>query len=741
MNRRVLLLVVLVATGVALAAWQWRGTRRFALADEVCSAVTERRYGDAVTLGAALDATDEPGFLALDCRCIAHLARRELDQCLADLEPALAAGMTPSADVARAAAAAWFERGQPAPAAVAARRAAAENPDDADLFELELVSRGLIEDADAVLNEMEARARAPGAPEKERRVLATAYTRRGENERCLDILGTTPPEGEAEEDWMKQRSWCLALLLRFDDLREHWAAWGKRGGDAATARLRPIVEESLVTTTPTPELVDRLGSVYAELEKLPDVQLREKVVGRYARFLGTYGRVDEAAAVLKRARELGLGVSLTEGDLRTTAPTPQQGLGRLRVVVRGAGPGARLRVSPAPELRYDSPYTELALVGDPPAAQVERALDSVPTRVVAVDAAGLLIASGAGWPTSGGNLLELDARPPVAAQRYEPGPPAPADGRRRLIVVIPDAADWRLAGYLLERGELPVLRSMLARGWRAVLDSQPAYTAAAMRSLVWPDRQRQVGVLSLVHELGDEIGGLASVGKNPFAGLALLLPPRRSTFDVLGSGDIVAANMLFTHGSMDAGRHAERIGPRGARGRVNLGPPLRKLTPEEKARWPALAPRNDYIDTVAGELTALVSIVEKKEIDFLLLRVEPLDIISHGHLSDVSGGRQDNGEGVLYDTYRLIDHELGRAAALLDGDDTLILMSDHGAKNGLEHDPSAMFVMVGPGVPHGDAPGRPSLVGAPRVFAASLGVETPWPDSGIAPWLTGAATP
>lgn len=739
MRGRVALLVVLALLFVALAAWQWRTTRRYAAAEEVCAAVTERRYDDAIALGAALDAIDPPGFLALDCRCIAHLAKGEVDRCLIDLEPAVAAGMSPSADVARAAAATWFERGQAASAAVVARRAAAEDPQDADLFELELVSRSIIEDSNAVLAELEARARAPGAPEKERRVLATAFLRRGEHERCLDVLGVEPPTGPAADDWQTLRARCLAMLFRFPELRSHWEAYARRGGNADVARLRPIVDEALVTTTPTPELVERLGAVFAEIEKLPDPKLRESVAGRYARFLGAYGRVDEASKVLQRAQELGLSMSLTEGDLRAAASATGQGRGRLRVIVKGAPGDARVLVAPAPELRFDAPYTEVALAGEPPSAILERRLDDVATRIVVVDGGGAVIASGAGWPSSGGNVLELEARAPFRAPSVDAPAPPPADGRRRLIVVIPDAGDWRLAGYLMARGELPVLKGLLDRGWRAVLESTPAYTAAAMRSLVWPERVREIGVLSLVHELGDEIGGLASVGKNPFAGLAMLLPPRRSIFDVVGNGEQVAANMLFTHGGMDAGRHAERVGPRGARGRVDLGPPLRKLTPEERTRWPALAPRNDYIDTVAGELTALLSIVEKGEIDFLLLRIEPLDIISHGHLATVSGGQQDDGAGVLYDTYRMIDHELGRAIALLDADDTVIVMSDHGAKNGLEHDPNAMFVMVGPDVPHGAAPGRPALLGAPRVFAERLGVETSWPDTGIAPWLT--ATP
>ena len=61
-------------------------------------------------------------------------------------------------------------------------------------------------------------------------------------------------------------------------------------------------------------------------------------------------------------------------------------------------------------------------------------------------------------------------------------------------------------------------------------------------------------------------------------------------------------------------------------------------------------------------------------------------------------------------------------------------MSDHGIRTTMQHDPSAVFVAVGAGVPHGRAAGRPALVGVARVLAGLLGVETDWPDTGVAPW-------
>ena len=63
-------------------------------------------------------------------------------------------------------------------------------------------------------------------------------------------------------------------------------------------------------------------------------------------------------------------------------------------------------------------------------------------------------------------------------------------------------------------------------------------------------------MLCVVHQLGVELAGLAPVGTNPFSFLAPLLAEGESLFEVVGSGNRVAANMLFAHGGIDASRHS-----------------------------------------------------------------------------------------------------------------------------------------------------------------------------------------
>ena len=100
----------------------------------------------------------------------------------------------------------------------------------------------------------------------------------------------------------------------------------------------------------------------------------------------------------------------------------------------------------------------------------------------------------------------------------------------------------------------------------------------------------------------------------------------------------------------------------------------------------------------------------------------------------LSGG-QDDGKSPLLAAYRYIDARLAEVYAAMDRDDVLLVMSDHGIRTPMEHETDALFVLAGAGVPTGRAPGQPHLRGVPRILAGLLGIETEWPDSGVASWV------
>jgi hypothetical protein len=243
-----------------------------------------------------------------------------------------------------------------------------------------------------------------------------------------------------------------------------------------------------------------------------------------------------------------------------------------------------------------------------------------------------------------------------------------------------------------------------------------------------------VSFLGELNRLGLELGGLASIGRNPLGFLSAVLPESRSLFEVVGAGPFVAANLLFSHGGIDAGESGAFVGPHGARG---AGPRIqawRELTGAERAEW--AAPRSERADeharTIAAELDTALGLARAGEVDLLLLRLEPLDLLTHELFGELTATRQDDGRSGLLDAYRYIDRRTGELWNALDGDDVLVWMSDHGIKTALEHEADAIFVAAGPGIGPGRVAGRPEIAGVPRALAALFGHDTDWPDTGLA---------
>ena len=242
--------------------------------------------------------------------------------------------------------------------------------------------------------------------------------------------------------------------------------------------------------------------------------------------------------------------------------------------------------------------------------------------------------------------------------------------------------------------------------------------------------------------IGLELAGLESVGKNPLEFISWVLPERPNLFETIGAGSVVTANMLLAHGKIDTGRHAEIVGPQGLRRDLPSQQAYRGLTPGERERHPSLLGdpgTRKFAETIAAEMDAAENIARDGEVDFLFLRLEALDLVTHAHYSKIDGRGQDDGTGPLLSAYRYIDERLTALDALLDEDDWLVYLSDHGIRSAMQHEEDALFFVLGDGVPTGRASGRPALSGVPRTLAAMLDVETAWPDTGTTPWLSIAA--
>ena len=266
------------------------------------------------------------------------------------------------------------------------------------------------------------------------------------------------------------------------------------------------------------------------------------------------------------------------------ATPPDARRGTLRFAIANPAPGDVILLSPDAGAAPDGDY-EVYPVPRDGVVTARRSAGIAPQRWVVRDARGRVRASGTTSPAPGHEVTVPveggDPRDPLAAVHAR----RPADGRRRVALLLLDGADWRIAQYLRTRGELPVFDALLRRGHRAVLDSDPPLTAAALESLVWPRRHGAASFAGIVHQLGAELAGLASVGDNPAEPLAWLLPEHANLFEVVGAGDLSAANLLFSHGGIRAGRHEIVSGPYGARRRIPLSKSSRDLNTDERERW------------------------------------------------------------------------------------------------------------------------------------------------------------
>lgn len=721
----------------------------------VCSAVFEGRFDDALLESEGLAGPDVDGRYAAECRCRALQAHGRAEGCVALLDPLLeqAPDWTPAPDLAAAVVRARRERGDLRGAASLARRAAAAHPRDAALAQLEIAVRSAREGEPAVVEDLTRRLAAAPDALGTRLALGVVYSRRQDHAAVVEILGEEPPPaGDPYLGfWFQARAWALAGLGDLERLRATYEAWRERGGDPHALEADYALQLSIAQLRdPEHDWITLLRRALEHEASFTDPKVPAALYLRWIGHLMMEGRHEEALRIHDRAArryELpGLSRDQIVQEQRVAGLTarpdaPSHGTLVFRLAA-GLGAG-ELWLSPAPDAPPDAAFERHAL-GPDGVLRIDRRLAVAPQRWVFTQGAHV-VASGSAWPVVGGETpigirAAVAAAPRVAPFRPQPGP---ADGRRRVFLVLPDCGDWRLVQYLRARGELPVLDAMLARGRRAVLESDPPVTAAAMEKLVWPERGRHRSVLGDINRLGLELGGLASVGQNPLGFLAAVLPESRSLFDVVGSGPHVATNLLFSHGGIDAGRHGSRVGPHGARGAEPARSAWRELRPEEQAIYrSALSERGrDHARTIAAELDAAVAIARAGEVDLLLLRLEPLDLLTHELFGELVGTQQDDGRSALLDAYRYIDGRVGELWNALDADDVLIVMSDHGARTALEHSRDALFVGVGGGIAPGRVPGRPELAGVPRELAALFGHETTWPGTGVDASLLGPLDP
>jgi hypothetical protein len=750
--------VAAVVLILALAAGHvsYQRTRAELAALATCEALTQGDVAAALARSEGEVGADATGRAVATCRCRALQAVGRGEECATLLSSLLddpaAADWMPPADLAAFYVASQRAAGRTRQAADFARRAGAAHPHDPALFSEELTARASVEDEAAVMRELAQRIPARGEDAARMRVaLAQRALRAGDGAAAVAALGDAPPEGAGAQQgpWFDSRAIAAASTGDLAAVQRSFAAWRAAGGDPVELRARYALTLSISGLRDAQRApLDLLRASLEETRGRGSDGLRRALATRLVLTLAGAKQIDAALAVYDAEAALLAGSELSRDEIVRAAriealdgagATARRGA--LAFEIADARPGDVLWLSPEPDAEPDAAYEALPV---PRGGKLEalRAEGIAPQRWVLRDASGALRGSGTVSPVAGARTrvavapnAPREASAPLVRMR------APGDGRRRVALVLLDCGDWRIASYLRARGDLRVFDALLRDGHRAVLDSDPPLTAAALASIVTPERESAVSLVGLVHQLGGELAGLESIGTNPFEALAWVLPESADLFATLGAGELRAANLLLAHGGIHAGRHGGVVGPHGYAQTVEVGRTARDLEGEERTRFPeltALANERDLhlVHASAAELDVALRIAKEGEIDFLALRVEPLDILTHAHFDEAVRDGQDDGRGLLFSVYRYIDWRLGAIDAALDADDVLVVMSDHGIRTAMQHAREAIFVAAGGGVPAGRAPGRPALRGVSRAAADLLGVATRWPDTGVAPFAS-----
>ncbi|MBI4817842.1 MAG: hypothetical protein HY791_16395 [Deltaproteobacteria bacterium] len=729
-----------VAAGDRRRDWPHRRSSQQAI-QSACAAAIKGEHARAVELSEGFWGASDDGRVAGECRCVGLAGLGRASECADVVGPAWLSARerwSPSKNVSVLTIVGLRERGRIAEAAELAKAAGRARPFDPEVAIVEVGTRSLAEDEARVLDDV-ARRLATGdeAATKARLWLAGRFGKRGDADRGLEISGASPPSDlSLIEVWAQTRGRLLCDRGRVDEAIALFEEWKRRGGERVKVATALALLLSTTGVVEAETQVDALERAIAMAEAEPQSAASKDLPTLYARLIGwlvnldrrdealsLYSKVSERFEVPGITREMLVRRDVSQskrGSLDFFVPSPAT----LWVTTEGSAPDAEL------ERHLTKPEARL---------RIERAESARPVRWVVADESGTR-ASGSHWVPASGSSVEIRPvlRPPLAVAPELAVVRAAPDGRRRVLNLILDCGDWRLLRYLLARGELPFFRHLLTTSRYGVLDSRPAFTAAALDTFVYPTKQAEVGALSLIHRMGVELAGLSSIGKNPFESLSLVLPERDSLFEAIGSGPFVTANMLFSHGAIRAGRQAQTFGPKGQLGELEVGSTARSLTSDESTAHPSIAGLDNiggHARTIAAEMDAAVRIARERKIDLLLLRIEPLDLATHGGLAELMKDRQDDGQAPLLELYRYLDERLTEVDRALDEDDLLIVTSDHGIATSMEHDPAALFFAKGAGLPPGRLEGSPEWRGLPRAIAYLFGVDrTDWPSTGHEAW-------
>jgi hypothetical protein len=288
-------------------------------------------------------------------------------------------------------------------------------------------------------------------------------------------------------------------------------------------------------------------------------------------------------------------------------------------------------------------------------------------------------------------------------------PKKSAKGEHRLFVLWLDCGSWWILRAGVERGIFPNSRDMIARGVHAEMVAIPPLTSYAMEKFtsLEPD-------FSVMNLLREQLKGL------PFLDTYIPWQPneRVSLGSWLRKRGIRFVNLVFSDphawapldeaeafgyqskgGFAKQGHDQEKgLGPTGVMNEFldakEMRPFVRMYDPYGK--W-LIGTQWEETDQKLNLATAVFT--GKDHPRALLVRIPSVDLLSHYFFENSEGFSASLRFLDAY--YVFLDDRIGRLRAMLNSDDTLMVISDHGILNHVQHDTTALFFAEGYGIPAG----------------------------------------
>ncbi len=318
------------------------------------------------------------------------------------------------------------------------------------------------------------------------------------------------------------------------------------------------------------------------------------------------------------------------------------------------------------------------------------------------------------------------------------GADVPPPTGRRVVVVGVDGATWDVMRPMMERGELPAVSGLVARGWSGVLRSLEPMVSESLWTTIATGRVPADHAVPgpLVQLPGGEEAPATSTLRRVET-LWTIASRTERTVAVVGwpvtwPVENVAGVMVADRFAALADGHARAtVHPAAFRETAEA----LVMAPDDPARFPL-----DPVDVTRAAIAD--HLLRDRPRDLVMVALTGLDVVQHRHWKHhdpdhwlgpgIPAEERAMHAARIADAYRAVDELLARILAATTADDTVLVVSDHGAGPVAQYDPGraasgdhrveGIVLAAGPAIRHDVATTPPSVLDVTPTVLHLLGL-------------------